>query len=198
MKKRKRAPGAGRKPGEWGQKRATLSLRLTEAMRADLAAAATKRHRSLSEEIGFRLHSTLVRDRGEAARPDHLRALAALAQLAAEKIEQITGASWLADPFTAEATCHMIEQVLIHFAPPRLASHAIPDQIEKMAAIMPKEIAEAYRRPAALALMQATGLIAWIESAYRAEPPTEWSDPWDPTTFRRQLFRDLVQKRGMK
>jgi hypothetical protein len=63
---------------------------------------------------------------------------------------------------------------------------------------MPSDIAEAYRRPIALALMQATGIIAWIESAYRVEAPNEWSDPFDPTFFRQRLFRDLQKKERSK
>jgi hypothetical protein len=193
---RKRAPGAGRKPrGEFAGKSATITTRIRPETRSSLEQAARASRRSLSQEIERRLRESLS---SSERRPAHHRVLGELAQLAAENIEQITGTSWIADSFTAEATRHAIDEVLAHFAPPQPASHTIPDRVERMAAAMPREIAEAYRRPVALALMQATGLTAWIESAHRVEQPNEWSDPFDPTFLRRQLFRDLMQKRGMK
>jgi hypothetical protein len=160
--------------------------------RVGLEQAARAGKRSLSQEIERRLRESLSSD---VRRADHIRALGELVKLTAENIEQITGTSWLTDPFTAEAVRHAIDQVLSHFAPPQSANGKIPTRIEQIASAMPTEIAEAYKRPVALAVIQATGLTAWVESAQRAEPPNEWSDPFDPIFLRRQLFRDLLCKK---
>jgi uncharacterized protein (DUF1778 family) len=190
---RKRAPGGGRKPrGEFAGKSATITTRIMPDTRVGLDQAARASKRSLSQEIERRLRESLSSD---VQRADHIRALGELVKLTAESIERITGTSWLTDPFTAEAIRHAIDQVLAHFAPPQSAKGKIPTRIEQMASAMPTEIAEAYRRPVALAVMQATGLTAWVDSAHRVEPPNEWSDPFDPTFLRQQLFRDLASKK---
>jgi hypothetical protein len=163
--------------------------------RVGLEQSARAGKRSLSQEIERRLRESLSSD---VRRPDHIRALGELVKLTAENLEQITGTSWLTDPFTAEAVRHAIDQVLSHFAPPQSAKGKIPTRIEQIASAMPTEIAEAYRRPVALAVIQATGLTAWVESAQQVEPPNEWSDPFDPIFLRRQLFRDLVPKKRSK
>src|SRR5262245_44741948 len=188
---RKRAPGAGRPPrGEYTGKSATITTRIKPDTRLALEDAARANRRSLSQEIERRLRESLSERQA-----GHIRAIGELAKIATERIEEVTGKDWLSDPFTAEALRHTVDTVLAHFAPPRQASHTIPDRLERLAAAMPSEMAEAYRRPIALGLMQATGITAWIESAYRIEPPNEWSDPFDPIFFRQQLCRDLVKNK---
>ena len=192
---RKRAPGAGRPPrGEYTGKSATITTRIKPDTRLALEDAARANRRSLSQEIERRLRESLSERQA-----GHIRAIGGLAKIATERIEEVTGKDWLSDPFTAEALRHTVDTVLAHFAPPRQASHTVPEQIERLAASMPSDLADAYRRPIALALMQATGITAWIESAHRIEPPNEWSDPFDPIFLRRQLFRDLgLKKEGGK
>jgi len=193
---RRRAPGAGRPPrGEYAGKSATITTRIRSDTRSALEGAARANRRSLSQEIERRLRESLSSTERQVG---HIRAIRELAKIAAERIEEVTGAGWLTDAFTAEAVLHTIDQVLSHFAPPLQGSPTVPDRLERLVAAMPSEIAEAYRRPIALALMQATGIIAWIESAYRVEAPNEWSDPFDPTFRRQQLFRDLQKKEPSK
>jgi hypothetical protein len=186
----KRAPGAGRPPrGEYTGKSATITTRIKPDTRSALEDAARANRRSLSQEIERRLRESLSSTERQAG---HIRAIGELAKIATERIEEVTGKDWLSDPFTAEAVRHTVDTVLAHFAP-RLASHTVPDRLERLAAAMPSEMAEAYRRPIALGLMQATGITAWIESTYRIKPPNEWSDPFDPIFFRQRLFRDLMK-----
>lgn len=197
---RKRAPGAGRPPrGEYTGKSATITTRIMPDTRLALEEAARANRRSLSQEIEHRLRESLSsteRSRSLKERwAGHIRAIGELAKIATERIEEVTGKDWLSDPFTAEAVRHTVDTVLAHFAPPPQASHTVPDRLERLAAAMPSEMAEAYRRPIALGLMQAIGITAWIENAYRIEPPNEWSDPFDPRFFRQQLFRDLVKNK---
>ena len=197
---RTRAPGAGRPPrGEYTGKSATITTRIKPDTRLALEGAARANRRSLSQEIEHRLRESLSStERSRSLKEPwagHIRAIGELAKIATERTEEVTGKDWLSDPFTAEAVRHTVDTVLAHFAPPRQASHTVPDRLERLAAAMPSEMAEAYRRPIALGLMQAIGITAWIESAYRIEPPNEWSDPFDPRFFRQQLFRDLVKNK---
>jgi hypothetical protein len=202
--KRKRAPGAGRPPrGEFRGKSATITTRIKPETRLALEDAARAHRRSLSQEIERRLRESLSSSERSSLsgerQPPHIRAIGELAKIATERIEVVTDKDWLRDAFTAEAVRHTIDQVLSHFAPPRQASHTVPDQIERLSAAMPSDLADAYRRPIALALMQATSITAWIESAHRIEPPNEWSDPSDPISLRQQLYRDLgAKKEGRK
>jgi TraY domain len=194
---RRRAAGGGRKPrGQFRSKSAVLTTRITQQTRDALERAAAESKRSLSQEIEFRLRESLSPDD---ARARHVRAIGELTKLAAEEIERLTGVGWLTDQFTAEAVRHAVDQVLCHFAPQR--ESAVPARIEQMAAAMPGDAGVVYRRPASLGLMEASRLIALIESAPQLDPkgklnaplPNEWSDPFDPDRpFRRwQLFHDL-------
>jgi hypothetical protein len=73
---RKRAPGGGRKPrGDFHDKRAQLTTRVTEATRDALEIAAHKSGRSLSQEVEHRLRESL-RSNGNGDKAD--RALAYL------------------------------------------------------------------------------------------------------------------------
>jgi hypothetical protein len=56
MEKRKRAPGGGRRPGEFGKLEAVMSLRLPEKLRAKLKRAADLSGRTLSGELIWRLN----------------------------------------------------------------------------------------------------------------------------------------------
>src|SRR5262245_40920175 len=157
---RRRAAGGGRKPrGEFRSKSAVLTTRITQPTRDALERAAAASKRSLSQEIEFRLRESLSPDDPRAR---HIRAIGELTKLAAEEIERLTGAGWLTDQFTAEAVRHAIDQVLSHFAPQPKREGAVPARIEQMAAAMPGDAGEVYRRPVSLGLMEASRLIALI------------------------------------
>jgi hypothetical protein len=113
--KRKRAPGGGRRPGELGLKSATLSLRLPKDMRVALVAAATRnKRRSVSEEIVYRLRSTLVRDKAD--RPPHIRALSETVARIALGLERRTERLWIEDRYTAEQLSKGIDLLLYTYS----------------------------------------------------------------------------------
>jgi hypothetical protein len=62
MEKRKRAPGGGRRPGEFGKLEAVMSLRLPAKLKAKLERAAKESGRSLSGEMIWQLTSALGRE----------------------------------------------------------------------------------------------------------------------------------------
>jgi len=61
--KRKRAPGGGRKPGEFGKLGAVMGLRLPEKLKQELEQAAEESGRSLSGEMIWQLSEALGRGR---------------------------------------------------------------------------------------------------------------------------------------
>jgi hypothetical protein len=65
MEKRKRRPGGGRKPGEFGKLGAVMSLRLPEDLRDQLKQAGKRNRRSMSAELIFRAKDSFRRDRAE-------------------------------------------------------------------------------------------------------------------------------------
>jgi hypothetical protein len=114
---RKRAPGAGRPPGELGAKRATLSLRLPPHIRAALVAAQKKnRRRSLSEEILNRLSFTLLRDRDEHNRPGHIKALSEEVARIALGLEESTKRPWNEDRYTQQQLSKSIDRFLCTYS----------------------------------------------------------------------------------
>jgi hypothetical protein len=129
---RKRAPGAGRPPGELGAKRATLSLRLPTRIQAELVAAKEKNNRSLSEEIMVRLNSTLARDRGE-DRPRHIRALSEVIARLALALEGRTKRSWVEDRYTQQQLSKAVDLFLYTYSrgeaviPPTVSAAATRD-----------------------------------------------------------------------
>jgi hypothetical protein len=66
MEKRKRAPGGGRRPGEFGKLEAVMSLRLPAKLREKLKRAADHSGRTLSAELIWRLNASF----GGRERPD--------------------------------------------------------------------------------------------------------------------------------
>jgi hypothetical protein len=169
-----------------------MSIRVTPMQRAAFEAAARESGRSLSSEVLARAYSTVEELPNQ---PEHLRALGDLAKLVAGRIEQLTGKRWIEDAFTANAVRQAIDIALGHFAPQWESGGPLPDQLERLTKAMPPEVLETYRRPTGLALVQATNITAWIESAHKTEPPTEMSDPFDPIAVRRRLFRDLIRSK---
>jgi hypothetical protein len=60
MKKRKRAPGGGRRPGQFGKLEAVMSLRLPEKLKEELEQAANQNGRTLSGEMIWRLNASFA------------------------------------------------------------------------------------------------------------------------------------------
>jgi hypothetical protein len=176
--KRKRAPGAGRKPkGEFVGKTATVTTRIMPDTREALEEAARASNRSLSQELEFRLRASLRRPTKAQQRNE---ALGYAIMFVAEAIEKDTGRSWLEDPFTGLALRYAIDQLAFYFAPVSTEGSAeIPPGIEEGAAKMPSLFAEQYRKPAGFAAVTAHLIIAQIKSASRSPevPHNEWNMP---------------------
>ena len=108
MAKRKRAPGGGMKPrGEFSALSSPLSIRMPDAMRAELEAS--RGRRSLSQELLRRLQKSFNQDR-ERSRDPALRALCFLIGELAESTTSLgpirhpsTVQLWRSDPFLFRA-----------------------------------------------------------------------------------------------
>jgi len=117
MKKRKRAPGGGRKPmGDFSGLTSVMSFRMPDGMREQLEKSAKARSRalkrnvSLSQELLFRLRVSLNRDRDEARDPA-MRALCFLFSQAAYAVHW-NMPDWRSDPFLFRAVKLAIAKVL--------------------------------------------------------------------------------------
>jgi hypothetical protein len=97
--KRKRAPGGGRKQGEFGGG-PPFSIRLPDAMRDQLEAAAGRNNRTLAQEILARLNSSLGKTREKSADPT-MRALCFMFSTLAGFVHM--NGSWRSDPFLFRA-----------------------------------------------------------------------------------------------
>lgn len=112
MKRRKRAPGAGRPPqGPFRRNTAQLTVRMPEDLRARLALAARSRGRGLSQELMARLNSSFQRDREQARDP----ALRALCFLISEVASQLSG--WAEHAWLSQAFQGAVARVLAEFDP---------------------------------------------------------------------------------
>jgi hypothetical protein len=170
-RERKRAPGAGRPPGEVGVKSATLSLRLPPDMRTALVAASERNKRpSLSEEIVLRLRSTLGRDRN-ADRPRHIKALAEMIVLAALGIERVTGRPFNEDRYTALELAKAIDLLLRQYSPKTEA--VVPPAVVAAAKAMPAQMSGAY--PTQIGVIEAGAVISQLEST--PNPPVRKLPP---------------------
>ena len=158
-KKKKRAPGAGRKPrGEFKGKSATLTTRITPETRAAMERAAQKSGRSLSQEVERRLNDSVLNDRN---RRSDVRALVEAIAIVTEKVEIATGKNWLQDAFTGEALRHGIEVLVRHFAPH--GARVIPPNVEETAARVLAEASERDRSPSRVGEIEAFKVITMIE-----------------------------------
>jgi hypothetical protein len=160
--KRKRAPGAGRKPG-FSRKTAKLTMRIEPATRILLEEAAKKNKRSLSHEAEYHLSVSLGKDRSR-RRGSHIQALGEMIELLAQLIEKKTDKHWNKDVFTGEALRRGIEVLVSHFAP--RGTPVTPINLEKEAAKIAKMcgvVWEAYRSPVGLGETEAGQVMAWIE-----------------------------------
>jgi hypothetical protein len=180
---RKRAPGAGRPPGELGAKHATMTFRLPPNMRVALAAAAKRKDRTLSEEIVIRLNTSLKRDRREDTRPLHIKALSEVVARIALALEQRTKLPWIEDRYTQERLSKAIGFFLYTYS---RGKAVVPSAVTAEAeARVPVEAREHY--VAQLGESVAGGIISLLK--FPPEPPEadmgegmhypeEWLGPW--------------------
>jgi hypothetical protein len=127
--KKKRAPGGGRKPkGEYANRAASLTMRISAELKASLKRQAVQNRRSLSQEA-----ERLLRDAMEFPktfkkqwRDDHYYGLGRMVARLAWTVEIATGVAdpfnstrrtWMEDPFTAAALRAAIDIALGGLAP---------------------------------------------------------------------------------
>jgi hypothetical protein len=198
---RKRAPGAGRPPGELGRKSAVFSLRLPPDMRVALVAAAKKNERSFSEELVLRLNRTLTHERGETERPPHVRALAETVARIALGLEHETERAWIDDRYTAQHLAKGIDLFIYSYS---RGEAVVPPAVTAAAEARPPEARSGYA--AELGETVAGGIIsllkitpapptqAWPARDGIGKPiyyPESWWAPW-------QLEQDLKPKQSRK
>jgi hypothetical protein len=178
--KRKRAPGAGRKPkGEYTGKSATITTRIRPDTRDALEKAARANGRSLSQEVEFRLRAGLLLTNAQ----QRNQALSQVIARMAERIETRTGRSWLEDPFTALALRYAIHAFAFHCAPfSTNGSAEVPPMINDETARMLSTFAEQFRTPEGFGVTNAQFIITEIESAARRTPGVPHNE-WDMPIF---------------
>ena len=111
-RKRKRAPGGGRKPsGPFKQGAAQLTVRMPEDMRARLDAAAQKKGWSLSQELLWRLRVSFEKENYADHRDPATRALCFLIAETAQRV-RIGIPEWHRNPFLFRAFKLAVAQLL--------------------------------------------------------------------------------------
>src|SRR5689334_11940719 len=110
MAKRKRVPGAGRKPrGPYANRRAGLTMRISAELRAELDREARRKGWSVSQEVENRLRESL--NVAQTWGPPHTWALARLVSEIVKRVELSAGNKlrWHRDPFVHAAAQEAIE-----------------------------------------------------------------------------------------
>lgn len=180
---RKRAPGAGRKPrGEYAGKTATITTRITPAVRAGLEREARRNGRSLSQEIEKRLDDSLkagnrkLQDRAWGL-PRHKALAAVLANVLQRAedwtgIEGFDGRDYRRDPFTFEVGRLAFALLLERLRPVGevVAPSDVLAHVERMKATQPASASmwDQFATPEGRALSIAGGL---FDQLMRTESP---------------------------
>ena len=201
MKKRKRAPGGGRKPtGGFAELTVPFSVRMPASMRDELKGAAKKRGRSDGQELLARLQGSFDRDRGKNRDID----LQALCFLIAETAERISKWSWRSNPFYFEAFKLTVTKLLDELRPPGKIRFPLVKQPREKQGLLYR----VHKTPKAYSEYVFAGIMAALN---RPTPPTEeyeeyaeiarrWpeiSARWDAQFLgMRDAKRDLLTQRG--
>lgn len=172
----------GRPPkGEFSDKKATLTTRITEPVRAGLDREAQRNGRSLSQEVELRLAQSLKAPKKleRAFGNKRNRAFAMLVARLIRALELSTGKSWREDPYTCEALRAGFTILMARLAPDGdvMIPERIAEDIEKN-----HEVFEQYKRPEGLALACAIGifdsLLAYESPPIDYPPSTHYSDAY--------------------
>jgi hypothetical protein len=177
MKKRKRAPGGGRKPrGEYANRRASFTMRMSQELRNRLDRECGQSGRVLSQEVEHRLQESFawpIKMQKEWG-PPHIMALARLVVQVARAVEGAVGASfnathdglaWHRNRFTHAALTVALNAVLEHFKPGGKLSvpKAVKASAARFARVDPDRSAEHYRRPETVGLSCGGGVIVDLQ-----------------------------------
>jgi hypothetical protein len=153
----------------------------------------------MSEEIVFRLRSTLSRDRG-ADRPRHIRALSEMIELTAQGIERVTGRQFNEDRYTAEQLAKGVEMLLWKYSPQAKAAPQTKALVPPPVMAAAKTMGHTY--PDQLGVIEAGAVIALLEG--RLGPPeAEEKGHWPPEAYDERLrglwrVRDDLKPRKRK
>jgi hypothetical protein len=126
MVKRRRAPGAGRKPLGPEPKTAPIKVRLEPAQLKELEKLAGKRRLSVSMLVRAAITSWVLRHRKHRG---HIEALAGMVALLVAEIERHTGKRWISDPETGMAVRELVDRLIFHFAPTPTDPVTVPDKV---------------------------------------------------------------------
>ena len=161
---RKRAPGAGRPPqGEYPNRTAQFTMRMSKETRAGLEREAKRSGRSLSQEAEHRLRQSLkfpeklYRDWGG----EHHYGFGRLIAHAAQGIEMSTGKRWRDDAFAARALLAALPIIMDRLMPdePPQTPEAVKRSVDASARFVPVEQAAFYSTPEGVGASVAGGLV---------------------------------------
>ena len=124
--KRRRRPGAGRKPVD-PQGSVVAPVRFTRDDWEAINRLAKKHGRKRSKEIREAVHHW----RRRLEKPElHVGALTCLIAILVKRIEQKTGRKWLDDPLTGAAVRENVEHLIFHFAPSPAEPIVVPPELQ--------------------------------------------------------------------
>jgi hypothetical protein len=168
MKKRKRAPGGGRKPsGDFAELTVKFSVRMPATMRDELKRSAQKRRRSDGQELLARLQGSFDRDR-KLNRDQNLQALCFLI---AEVAEAIDRRNWQSNPFFFEAFRLTVTKLLDVLRPPgKIRIPMIKQPREKQGLLY-----RVHKTPKAYSEFVLAGIMAALN---KPAPPSETYDDY--------------------
>ena len=127
-RKRKRAPGGGRKPsGPFRHSAAQLTVRMPDDMRARLDAAAKKKGWSLSQELLWRLRVSFEKENYRDRRDPATRALCFLIAETAQRVRIGIPVEWHRNPFLFRAFKLAVAALLDRLEPAGSAKSPVPE-----------------------------------------------------------------------
>ena len=127
-RKRKRAPGGGRKPsGPFRHSAAQLTVRMPDDMRARLDAAAKKKGWSLSQELLWRLRVSFEKENYRDRRDPATRALCFLIAETAQRVHIGVLVEWNRNPFLFRAFKLAVAALLDRLEPAGSAKSPVPE-----------------------------------------------------------------------
>jgi len=145
-----RAPGGGRKPlNPDVAQSAKVMVRIEPALRKELLSLAEKhrvkdRPKNLSREIKNALWHWVKRHEIPQL---HNSALATAISLLADRIERLTGQSWMDHPLTREVVREHVERLVAHILSPLGKPVTVPQEIKEDAGILLTLLIHAIPRP---------------------------------------------------
>jgi Arc/MetJ-type ribon-helix-helix transcriptional regulator len=132
MNKRKRAPGAGRKPLDPSGSDIVM-IRLPPDLRRATDRLAKKHKRNRSDVIRSAIRHWVGRYQ---VRTLHTEALTCAIALLADRIEQRTGKKWIEDTVTGTALREQVDRLIYHFAPTPAEPAVVPPEADVVGLVL--------------------------------------------------------------